>query len=82
MTKLERTWWFAALAGGIGAFSARWLMEYAGIGSPSGIAQWLVFGCCMAMIVRLLSFLGWMILLLAKPTSPLLDTASSRKPAK
>jgi len=83
MSNLERTWWFCALAGAVSSMGTRFLLAMAGIGSPSGAAQWTLFFICFFGVWRLVAAASWLVLLLAKPTSTLLDrgAASSRRAA-
>ncbi|MCA1246586.1 hypothetical protein [Massilia sp. MS-15] len=80
MSNLERKWWFAGLSGAVGTACTWWTLRAAGIGSPDGVAQWLVYFCCFIGFTRAFSFLAWLALLLARPSSPLLDSAPGRRP--
>lgn len=73
MTKFEQKWWGVALLAGFSAVFARYLLDMAGIGSPSGVAQWLVCWFCMMVIWRILAGLASFILVLAAPRSKLVD---------
>ncbi len=74
MSNLEKKWWFSALAAGVSAFSARFVLELAGIPHPAGAAQWTLFFLCLFGLWRCFSFLAWVVVLLVWPRSPLLDT--------
>ncbi|MCD2516674.1 hypothetical protein LQ564_10185 [Massilia sp. G4R7] len=78
MTNLERTWWFCALAGGVSAFGTRFILDMAGIASPSGAAQWTLFAFCFFGVWRLFAAAAWLAVLLVKPTSRLLDRGAAK----
>lgn len=73
MSNLEQKWWFVMVVSGISSIAARYLLESAGIASPSGAAQWTLFVFCLIGFWRGLSLLAWWALLLIAPTSTLLD---------
>lgn len=73
MSRFEKTWWFAAAAGGASAFCTVSLLQLAGQSMPDGWAQWLVYFICFFGIWRGITFVTWLALLLAAPSSPLLD---------
>ncbi|MEW6760960.1 MAG: hypothetical protein AB1437_09070 [Pseudomonadota bacterium] len=74
MSNLEKKWWFNALAGGVSAFCARFLLDQAGIPDPAGAAQWTLFFFCVLGFWRGFSFLAWLAVLLVWPRSSLLDS--------
>lgn len=82
MSNLESKWWFVATVSGVSAFAARFVLEMAGIPSPSGWAQWTLFFFCLLGFWRCLSFLAWSALLLIAPTNPLLDKPGARPPRR
>jgi len=79
MSKLERTWWFAALSGGVSVLCTLFVLHHAGVGAPWGFAQWTVYFFCFVGFSRCFAFLAWLTVLLARPSSPLLDTAPPRR---
>lgn len=78
MTTLERKWWFYAASGVVGALGMLLLFHQAGIGTPDGLAQWIVAGLCFYGVSRVFAFLAWLFVLLAWPRSALLDPAPAR----
>lgn len=74
MSNLEKKWWFNALAGGVSAFCARFVLDQAAIPDPAGAAQWTLFFFCVLGFWRGFSLLAWLVVLLVWPRSPLLDS--------
>lgn len=70
---LGRKWWIAGLLGGLSALLVFPLLRAAGIGTPQGWAQWLVYFLCFGAVWRCLSFVGWLAVLLIAPNSKLPD---------
>lgn len=73
MSNLEKKWWFTGIMAFFSSILAISLLKSAGIWPVSGFAQWLIYFICMVGCWRSLSFLAWLILLLAAPKSKALD---------
>ena len=73
-SKLEQTWWFVGLVGGLSALLTLQVMRAAGIWSPDNLAQWTLYFFGFVGIQRCISFLGWGVLLLMAPKSELLKS--------
>ena len=73
-SKLEQTWWFVGLMGGLSALVTIHVMRTAGIWAPANFAQWILYFFCFVGIHRCISFLGWGVVLLVAPKSPLLKS--------
>lgn len=84
MSRFEKTWWFAAAAGGASAACTNFLLQLAGQSMPDGWAQWLVYFLCVFGIWRGITVVTWLALLLAVPSSPLLDktNAATSRPGR
>ena len=78
-SKLEHTWWFAALVSALAAFSTGALIHSAGLGVPAaGLAQWVMYGLCFFALHRGFAFAGWLLVLALAPSSRLLEPASAK----
>lgn len=73
MSKLEKKWWFILPVSLLSAMLASLLTRSAGIWPADGAAQWLVYFLCLAALWKTISFLGYLIILFAAPTSKALD---------
>jgi hypothetical protein len=71
MLKLERTWWFILLTNSLTVIGTMYLLKAAGIASPEGLAQWLLYAGCFATISQIVSFLGRVLIVLLAPSSTL-----------
>lgn len=72
-TALGQKVWFVGCQAGLSTFITLPLMHAAGLASPEGWAQWLVHFLCFFTVWRVVGFLGWFTVLLAAPSSKLLD---------
>jgi hypothetical protein len=73
---LEQKWWFIVSAGALSAAFTNLVLRMAGLGSPENLAQFIVYLLCFTGIWKCIAFLSWLLLLLLKPTSKLLDPAA------
>lgn len=71
---LERTWWFVAIVSALAILSTTFLMHAAGLAYPyTGVAQWTLFALCFAVFQRGFSGAGWLLAVMLKPASPVLE---------
>lgn len=75
LTSLEQKWWFAGIRAGLSALVTLPLLQAAGLSSAGDWAQWLVHFLCFYTVWSAIGFLGWFVIMLAAPSSKLLDPA-------
>lgn len=73
MSQLERKWWFILPVSLLSTMLTMFLTHGAGIWPAEGLAQWIVYCFCLLGIWKSVSFVGWLIVLFAKPASRALD---------
>jgi len=66
-SKLERQWWFMLTVTALAAMLTNLLMGSAGLATPHGAAQWLLYMLAFAGLQRSLSFTGWLLVLWLAP---------------
>jgi len=80
-SRLEHTWWFAALVSALAVFSTGFLIHSAGLGvPPTGLAQWIACTLCFFMLHRGFAFAGWLLVLALAPSSRLLERSGAKSP--
>jgi len=80
-SRLEHTWWFAALVSASAALSTGFLARRAGLGvPPTGLAQWIVCALCFFVLHRGFVFAGWLLVLALAPSSRLLERSGAKSP--
>ena len=80
-SRLEHTWWFAALVSALAVLSTGFLAHRAGLGvPPSGLAQWIVCALCFFVLHRGFAFAGWLLVLALAPSSHLLERSGAKLP--
>jgi len=80
-SRLEHTWWFAALVSASAALSTGFLAHRAGLGvPPTGLAQWIVCALCFFVSHRGFVFAGWLLVLALAPSSRLLERSGAKSP--
>ncbi|RYE90481.1 MAG: hypothetical protein EOO78_31590, partial [Oxalobacteraceae bacterium] len=63
-SRLEHTWWFAALVSALALSSTGFLIHSAGLGLPAtGLAQWIMYALCFFALHRGFAFAGWLLVL-------------------
>ena len=73
MAQVEKKWWFILPVSMISTMLTIFLLRSAGAWPADGLAHWLVYFFCLLGIWKAVSFLGWLIVLFAKPSSTALD---------
>jgi len=82
-SRLEHTWWFAALVSALAVLSTGFLAHRAGLGvPPTGLAQWIVGALCFVALHRGFAFAGWLLVLALAlaPSSRLLQRSGAKSP--
>lgn len=77
-TQLRQTWWFVAIVAGLSALLTNLVLRAAGMPSPEGLAQFVVYFLCLVGFWRCFDFLGWLAVLLISPNSKLLDPPAGK----
>jgi hypothetical protein len=72
-TTLEQKWWFIVSAAALSAVFTNLVLRMAGLGSPENLAQFIVYLLCFMGIWKCIAFLSWLLVLVLKPSSKLLD---------
>ena len=73
MSRLEKNGWFIAAVSSVTAVLTILLLHGAALWPARGVEQWVVYFFCFAGIWRCISFLGWLIVLIAAPSSKVLN---------
>ena len=73
MSKFEKKWWFIAPVSLVSTMLTMLLMHSAGMWPAKGMAQWTVYFFCLLGVWKSMSFLAWLTILFAWPSSKALD---------
>lgn len=73
MSQLERKWWFILPVIVISTMLTIFLLRSADAWPAENLARWIVYFFCLLGIWKSVSFVGWLIVLFARPTSRALD---------
>lgn len=70
MSALEKKWWFMLPVVMLTTICTRYLFDSVGLPfSEFGLAHWIMYGLCFGALWRVMSFIGWLLVLSASPAA-------------